>query len=146
MLASPRTIRTFAGPFLPHERAFALARVRLAVSFPEPAGYVVEQRHIARAPAFSFNRSGGPPGGNVHLADFIDTNIELIMNDWVVFARELGVTGHGNDETDLRDSAKEILVAIVADMRVSQPAAAVGRRSRRCKALATSETRRSSSR
>jgi hypothetical protein len=35
--------------------------------------------------------------------------MERMVNDRVAFARELGVTGHGNDETDVRDSAKEIL-------------------------------------
>ncbi|SFU23978.1 sensor histidine kinase [Paraburkholderia aspalathi] len=53
----------------------------------------------------------------MHLADFIEANIEPIMNDWAGFARRPGVMDHSYTEADLRDSAREILAGIVADMR-----------------------------
>ena len=56
----------------------------------------------------------------MRLADFIATNIEPILDDWVSFARSSGPAGEAMDVLALRDHAKDILEDIVDDLRTPQ--------------------------
>ena len=56
----------------------------------------------------------------MRLADFIEGNLELILGEWVTFAKASGPAGGKMDISALRDHAKEMLVTIVADLRTSQ--------------------------
>jgi len=56
----------------------------------------------------------------VRLADFIESNIEPILADWVRFAESCGPAGRTMDLTALRDHASEMLHEIIADLRTPQ--------------------------
>ena len=56
----------------------------------------------------------------MRLADFIETNIEAILTEWVAFAESCGPAGATLDLTGLRDHAVAMLHNIVADLRTPQ--------------------------
>src|SRR5688572_16617614 len=56
----------------------------------------------------------------MRLADFIATNTEPILAEWVAFAATSGPAGEGMDLAGLRDHAHAMLKAIVADLRTPQ--------------------------
>ena len=56
----------------------------------------------------------------MRLADFIETNSEPILAEWVAFARTSGDAGRSMDVTALRDHAADMLKAIVSDLRKPQ--------------------------
>jgi signal transduction histidine kinase len=59
----------------------------------------------------------------VRLADFITTNTESILEEWVSFAAASGPAGKAMNLAALRDHALEMLRAIVVDLRTPQTAA-----------------------
>jgi signal transduction histidine kinase len=59
----------------------------------------------------------------VRLAEFIATNSEPILLEWVAFAKSCGPAAKLMDEVALRDHASEMLNAFVVDLRKSQTAA-----------------------
>ena len=59
-------------------------------------------------------------GGTVRLADFIATNKEAILAEWVTFAQSSGPAARTMDHAALRDHASEMLNTIVADLRTPQ--------------------------
>ena len=58
----------------------------------------------------------------MRLADFIATNLEPILAEWVAFARGSGPAGMAMDRAGLRDHAREMLQSIVVDLRTAQSA------------------------
>lgn len=58
--------------------------------------------------------------GLVRLADFIESNSEPILADWVAFARTCGPVAAAMDLDALRDHALDMLKTIVADLRTPQ--------------------------
>ena len=56
----------------------------------------------------------------MRLADFIETNCEPILAEWVAFASTSGPAGQTMDRVALRDHALEMLKVIVADLRTPQ--------------------------
>ena len=56
------------------------------------------------------------------LADFIEANIEALIDDWAEYAVALSEEGSQLSEDQLRNSAGGILTAIAADMREPQSA------------------------
>lgn len=56
----------------------------------------------------------------MRLADFIETNTEAILSEWVAFAARSGPAGQGMDLDALRDHAVEMLKVIIADLRTPQ--------------------------
>lgn len=56
----------------------------------------------------------------MRLADFIETNIEAILAEWVTFAESCGPAGATLDLTGLRDHAVAMLHNMVADLRTPQ--------------------------
>jgi signal transduction histidine kinase len=56
----------------------------------------------------------------VRLADFIETNAEAILAEWVAFAATSGTAGKAMDLPALRDHAGEMLKTIVTDLRTPQ--------------------------
>jgi signal transduction histidine kinase len=56
----------------------------------------------------------------VRLADFITTNAEAIIAEWVRFAADCGPAGQTMDLAALRDHALEMLQNIAADLRTPQ--------------------------
>jgi signal transduction histidine kinase len=56
----------------------------------------------------------------MRLADFIETNFEPILAEWVRFAATCGTAGESMDLVALRDHAKEMLQTIVEDLRTPQ--------------------------
>ncbi len=64
----------------------------------------------------------GPQRGSSHvrLADFISANVEPILVEWESFARGVWPRGTRAEPAELRDSAEEILLAVVADMATAQ--------------------------
>jgi len=56
----------------------------------------------------------------VRLAAFISANIEPILVEWEAFARSIWPPGAAADAEELRDSAEQILRAIVTDMATTQ--------------------------
>ncbi|MEM5406262.1 sensor histidine kinase [Paraburkholderia unamae] len=65
------------------------------------------------------------------LADFIETDLQGLIDDWVQYARAISREGAQLSETQLRNSAAEILAGIAADMRSTQSAAQQEAKSRR---------------
>jgi signal transduction histidine kinase len=59
----------------------------------------------------------------VRLADFIATNSEPILAEWVAFAKTCGPAAKAMDVADLRDHALEMLKNITADLQTPQTAA-----------------------
>ncbi len=62
-------------------------------------------------------------GDTVRLADFIETNSEPILAEWVAFAETCGPAGRTMDVAGLRDHAAEMLANIVIDLRTPQTGA-----------------------
>ncbi len=58
----------------------------------------------------------------MRLADFIQSNVELILAEWEIFARSIGAGEH-LDRLALRDHARQILQATAGDMKSPQTAA-----------------------
>ena len=58
----------------------------------------------------------------MRLADFIQSNVELILAEWEIFARSIGAGEH-LDRLALRDHARQILQATARDMKSPQTAA-----------------------
>ena len=58
----------------------------------------------------------------MRLADFIRANVEPILVEWVAFARTIWPPGTPADPVEMRDSAEQILRAVVADMATPQSA------------------------
>jgi signal transduction histidine kinase len=58
----------------------------------------------------------------MRLADFIETNTDQILAEWVKFAASSGPAGNTMDLSALRDHAVEMLTTIVADLRTRQTA------------------------
>ena len=56
----------------------------------------------------------------MRLADFISSNVEAIMVEWVAFAQRSGTGGEALDVTELRDHATAMLSEIVKDLRTPQ--------------------------
>jgi signal transduction histidine kinase len=56
----------------------------------------------------------------VRLADFISSNMESILAEWVTFAESCGPAAGGMDRAALRDHAAEMLKDIVKDLRTPQ--------------------------
>ena len=59
----------------------------------------------------------------MRLADFIATNSEPILAEWVTFAATCGPAGQTMDVAALRDHAADMLTTIIADLRTPQSAA-----------------------
>ena len=59
----------------------------------------------------------------MRLAEFIETNAEPILLEWVAFAKSCGPAAKLMDEAALRDHASEMLKTFVVDLRTSQTAA-----------------------
>ena len=59
----------------------------------------------------------------MRLADFIADNLEPILAEWVKFAATSGPAARAMDQVALRDHAKEMLQAIVLDLRTPQTSA-----------------------
>ncbi len=57
------------------------------------------------------------------LSDFIETNLQGLIDDWTEYARKVSEDGIDLSDTQLRDSARELLLGIAADMRGAQTAA-----------------------
>ncbi|WP_069262048.1 sensor histidine kinase [Paraburkholderia nodosa] len=57
------------------------------------------------------------------LADFIETDLEGLIDDWATYALAISHEGTHLSESQLRDSAAQILAGIAADMRSMQSAA-----------------------
>ena len=53
----------------------------------------------------------------MRLADFIESNYEPILAEWVAYAETCGPAGGSMDLTGLRDHALQMLQVIVADLR-----------------------------
>jgi signal transduction histidine kinase len=60
------------------------------------------------------------PEAPLRLADFIDSNSEPILAEWVAFAATCSPAGEVMDVTALRDHAADMLKAIAADLRTPQ--------------------------
>lgn len=56
----------------------------------------------------------------MRLADFIESNYEPILAEWVAFASTSGPAGEAMDRTALRDHALEMLKVFVKDLRTPQ--------------------------
>lgn len=56
----------------------------------------------------------------MRLADFIDDNIEPILQAWEDFAKTMTPASDGMDSSALRDHAEQMLKTIAADLRTSQ--------------------------
>ncbi|MEP6691176.1 MAG: sensor histidine kinase [Gemmatimonadaceae bacterium] len=56
----------------------------------------------------------------MRLADFIATNGEPILAEWIAFAQTCGPAGQSMDRADLRDDVVEMLGNFVADLRTPQ--------------------------
>jgi signal transduction histidine kinase len=56
------------------------------------------------------------------LADYIESDVDALLGDWVAFARGLAGNGAEFSESDLRDAARAMLVDIVRTLRPEQPA------------------------
>lgn len=56
----------------------------------------------------------------MRLADFIETNTEPILAEWVAFAARSGPAGQTMDLASLRDHALEMLKIIITDLRTPQ--------------------------
>ncbi|HYX31483.1 MAG TPA: sensor histidine kinase [Oligoflexus sp.] len=58
----------------------------------------------------------------MRLAEFIQTNHTSIIEAWVNFARSMVPWAEGMSETDLQDHARDLLIAVVNDIRKTQTA------------------------
>ncbi|MBP0595757.1 sensor histidine kinase [Paraburkholderia sp. LEh10] len=56
----------------------------------------------------------------MRLSDFIEANLPELIDEWAEYARTLSLEDSHLTETQLRDSARDILIRIAADMREPQ--------------------------
>ena len=56
----------------------------------------------------------------MHLADFIDREVDSIVEEWTSFARSCLPAAHHMSDLELRDHARQILHAIAVDLRTTQ--------------------------
>lgn len=56
----------------------------------------------------------------MRLSEFIHTNHEIIIKEWVNFARTMLPWSEGMSEKGLKDHAEELLTAVVSDMKTPQ--------------------------
>jgi signal transduction histidine kinase len=75
-------------------------------------------RDIIRNPRITF--AAFNPGASMRLSGFIRSNLELILADWVEFARHQQPAAAGMDERALLDHGKLILQEIAADIQRPQ--------------------------
>lgn len=54
------------------------------------------------------------------LSDFIDAHLDELVGDWEQYARELSVDTADLSGAELRNSGRNLLVKIAANMRVDQ--------------------------
>lgn len=54
------------------------------------------------------------------LSDFIEDNLEGLIEDWTAYARSITPAESDLSDAQLRDSARQLLIGIACDMRVSQ--------------------------
>jgi signal transduction histidine kinase len=54
------------------------------------------------------------------LSDFIEASFDSLVDDWTEYARAVSPTGSRLNDTQLRDSARELLAGIANDMREMQ--------------------------
>jgi signal transduction histidine kinase len=66
----------------------------------------------------------------MQLADFIESDLQGLIDDWADYALSLSHDDNHLSETQLRNSAAEILMSVAADMRESQNAAQQAAKSR----------------
>lgn len=59
----------------------------------------------------------------MRLAEFIESDLEGLVDEWAAYALAISVEGSRLSESQLRNSASEILTSIVADIRHTQNAA-----------------------
>ncbi|WP_253189921.1 RsbRD N-terminal domain-containing protein [Paraburkholderia fungorum] len=57
------------------------------------------------------------------LSDFIEANLDGLLEDWIEYARVVGPESVRLTDEQLRDSGRQLLIGIAADMRASQSAA-----------------------
>ncbi|WP_235516680.1 histidine kinase dimerization/phospho-acceptor domain-containing protein [Caballeronia cordobensis] len=57
------------------------------------------------------------------LSDFIEADLEGLIDDWTEYARALCPKNRQHGKAQLRDSARELLIGIAADMREAQTGA-----------------------
>ncbi|KIG09953.1 sensor histidine kinase [Caballeronia concitans] len=57
------------------------------------------------------------------LSDFIEANLSGLIDDWTKYARELSAENIHLTDTQLRNSAREMLLSVAADMRETQTGA-----------------------
>ncbi|WP_042267214.1 sensor histidine kinase [Paraburkholderia heleia] len=57
------------------------------------------------------------------LSDFIEANLTELIDDWTAYARRLSAEGSALNVDQLRNSVRDLLVRIAADMRETQTAA-----------------------
>ncbi|WP_321867855.1 RsbRD N-terminal domain-containing protein [Paraburkholderia tropica] len=72
------------------------------------------------------------------LADFIESDLPGLIDDWTHYALVLSTQESQLTETQLRNSAADILTAVVTDMRETQSAAEQETKSRGDKEVANS--------
>lgn len=59
----------------------------------------------------------------MNLSDFIEANLHRLIDDWSDYARKVSIDCVGLSEQQLRNSARDLLLQIAADMRKSQTSA-----------------------
>lgn len=64
------------------------------------------------------------------LADYIETHLDSLVDDWAEFASQIGLDGAPLTNRELQDSARMMLTRIAADMRTPQSEAARKAKSR----------------
>jgi hypothetical protein len=57
------------------------------------------------------------------LSDFIEANLSTLVDEWADYARTISLKDSHLTESQLRNSAREILIRVAADMREPQTAA-----------------------
>jgi hypothetical protein len=53
----------------------------------------------------------------MHLADFIESHLDLLVADWIEFARRLTDDSQDLSDEELKDLAAQLMLAIAADLR-----------------------------
>jgi hypothetical protein len=94
----------------------------LSHAFPRAAFPFLRRIHAANLSVSALNDAANCGGGFMTLSDFIEANLEGLIDDWTKFARELSPKGSHFTEEQLSDAARELLTAIAADMRHPQNA------------------------
>jgi hypothetical protein len=57
------------------------------------------------------------------LSDFIEANLDALVDDWAEFAGQLARDGHALTKRELQNSARHMLQKIASDMRADQSGA-----------------------